>query len=78
LDAKQAEVNKMNEANEFYEDMRSRKVSHHKDGDAADAKGVTQDSESGNGETKRNSGATTTKDGIPSHAEKDVTLTPNG
>ncbi|KAI0095306.1 ATG16-domain-containing protein [Irpex rosettiformis] len=73
LDAKQAEVNKMNEANEFYEDMKLRK-----DTGSTDANPASHDQESGNGETKRNSGATTTTDGMPSHAEKDVTLTPNG
>ncbi len=74
LDAKQAEVNKMNEANDFYEELKHRKDTQR----TTDAKPVSNDQESGNGETKRDSGATTTTDGMPSHAEKDVTLTPNG
>lgn len=84
LDAKQAEVNKMNEANDFYENMKSRKetVAARKPPSTVDEeagpKSVLQDGLSGNGEAKRNSGSSTTKDGIPSHAEKDVTLTPNG
>lgn len=78
LDAKQAEVNKMNEVNEFYEDMRIRKNTQRDDAGGTDVKPASRDPESGNGETKRNSGATTTTDGMPSHAEKDVTLTPNG
>ncbi|KAI0348703.1 ATG16-domain-containing protein [Trametopsis cervina] len=77
LDAKQAEVNKMNAANEFYEDMKSRKETVRKD-ENVDPPAGSNAQESGNGEPKRNSGSTTTKDGIPSHAETDVTLTPNG
>lgn len=75
----------MNEANEFYEDMRSRKESAippRKPSSTVDeeagAKAVSQELLSGNGEAKRNSGSSTTKDGMPSHAQKDVTLTPNG
>jgi autophagy-related protein 16-1 len=37
LDAKQAEANKMNEANEFYEDMRTRhQATFHRKGEDAD------------------------------------------
>lgn len=82
LDAKQAEVNKMNEANEFYEDMKSRKqtVMDWRKGSTTDDSDVpsANDQHSGNGESKRSSGSTTTKDGMPSHAEKDLNLTPNG
>lgn len=84
LDAKQAEVNKMNAANQFYEDMQSRKPANtikktpSTSNDPGDAQAVTQNSESGNGEGRRTSGSTTTKDGTLSHAEKDVNLTPNG
>ena len=76
-------MNRLNEANEFYENMKSRKETTgaarkppstvDEDGDAK-VPGLL----SGNGEAKRNSGSSTTKDGIPSHVEKDVTLTPNG
>ena len=88
LDAKQAEVNKMNEANEFYEDMqskreavlnwRSKSQTSHTEVDNVDGRSTAQESESGNGEEKKETGATTTKDGTPSHAETDVNLTPNG
>ena len=72
LDAKQAEVNKMNEVNEFYEDMR-RQAAARKEGDPPPA-----DSVSGNGEEKKETGSTMTKDGTPSPGETDVNLTPNG
>ena len=82
LDAKQAEVNKMNEANEFYEDMQSRKQAvlnwqagqKSEDGDAPAA----NTNGSGNGEEKKETGSTMTKDGTPSPGETDVNLTPNG
>ncbi|KAI0757176.1 ATG16-domain-containing protein [Daedaleopsis nitida] len=82
LDAKQAEANRMNEANEFYEDMQSRRQAvlnwqagtNDENGDAA----ATNSTVSGNGEEKTETGAPTTKDGTPSHAETDVNLTPNG
>ena len=86
LDAKQAEVNKMNEANEFYEDMKSRKqtvMDWRKDSSSPDDNVDPRTSQgsgnlSGNGEVKRSSDPTTRKDGIPSHGEKDLSLTPNG
>ena len=88
LEAKQAEVNKMNEANEFYEDMRSRKQAvmnwrkgssaGDSDADPRSSQGSSSGKGSGNGELKRNSDSTTTKDGTPSHGEKDLNLTPNG
>ena len=82
LDAKQAEVNRLNEANEFYEDMQSRKQAvlnwqagqKSEDGDAPAA----NTNGSGNGEEKKETGGTPTKDGTPSQAETDVNLTPNG
>lgn len=70
LDAKQAEVNKMNEANEFYEDMKSRKQT--------DSTGGDGDVSSGKEESKTGSDASTTTDGTPSPAQKDVSQTPNG
>lgn len=86
LDAKQAEVNKMNEANDFYEDMQSRRqaVINWRTGSSTggdertDAQSVPQELQSGKAEDKRGSGSSTTKDGTPSPAEKDVSLTPNG
>lgn len=88
LDAKQAEVNKMNDANDFYEDMQSRKqaVMNWQKGSTTDEGSVnarsTHGSESGNGsgngEVKRDSGSTKMKDGIPSHTETDLNMTPNG
>lgn len=86
LDAKQAEVNKMNEANEFYEDMKSRKqtvLDWRQDSSVPDDNADHHTSQgsgnaSGNGEVKRTSDPTMKKDGIPSHGEKDLSLTPNG
>jgi len=65
LDAKQVEANKMNQANEFYEEMRSRRdtVLEWQNGAASDAL-----SESGNGSAR---------DGTQSLLEE-VDLTPNG
>lgn len=50
LDAKQAEANKMNEANDFYEDLRSRHqaVLNWRDGSAGDAANGAETSQSGN------------------------------
>ncbi|TCD67528.1 hypothetical protein EIP91_012282 [Steccherinum ochraceum] len=88
LDAKQSEVNKMNEANDFYEDMQSRrdavlnwrsKSSTNTEDDNADNRSAAQQApESGNGEEKRASGSAKKKDGIPSPEEKDTNQTPNG
>ncbi|KAI0321112.1 ATG16-domain-containing protein [Amylostereum chailletii] len=83
LDAKQAEVNKMNDANDFYQDMRTRHqaVIDWRDGsnagDGADAQSVSQRSVSGNGNTNGD-GEAETKNGTPSQQEKGVSLTPNG
>ncbi|KAK7694465.1 hypothetical protein QCA50_001651 [Cerrena zonata] len=73
LDAKQAEVNKMNEANEFYEDMQSRKQSVSQNSRRGD-----DDASSGKEESKTESDSPTTKDGTLSPAQKDVSRTPNG
>ncbi|KAI0762816.1 ATG16-domain-containing protein [Fomes fomentarius] len=81
LDAKQAEAARMNEANEFYEEMQSRRqaVLNWQAGQGENGDGPAANSTvSGNGEEKKETGATTTKDGTPSHAETDVNLTPNG
>ncbi|KAJ7655068.1 ATG16-domain-containing protein [Mycena polygramma] len=81
LDAKQAEANKMNEANEFYENMRSRHqtVLTWRDGsDANGADSTSQSSVSGNGDAEEGELPTRTKDGTPSPAAKAVDLTPNG
>ena len=74
LDAKQSEVNNMNEANEFYEDMRRQAANGRRDSDAppSDSTG------SGNGEETKETGGTMTRDGILSPGETDVNLTPNG
>lgn len=83
LDAKQAEVNRMNEANDFYEDMRtrhqaaeiSREVS-----DAAPNPGDPTDAQrtSGNGSVNGEEVGVGTKDGTRFQQEKGVNLTPNG
>ena len=82
LDAKQAEVNKMNEANDFYEDMRSRKQQvmdwRQDSGTEGGSEVPSHNEQSGNGESRRSSGSTTTKDGMPSHTEKDPNMSPNG
>ena len=75
LDAKQAEANRMNEANQFYEEMQSRKAAQNQD--KADASSLNS-SVSGNGEERQETGSTMTNHGTPSHAETDVNLTPNG
>jgi len=85
LDAKQAEVNKMNAANEFYEDMQSRKqtvLNWQSDaGSASEEKAEVQslpESVSGNGVETEEAAPATTTDGMPSPAETDVSQTPNG
>ena len=72
----------MNEANDFYEDMQSRRQAvmnwqagqPSEDGDTptANTNGL------GNGEEKKETGASPKKDGTLSLAETDVNLTPNG
>ena len=84
LDAKQAEVNKMNEANELYEELQSRRQAmlNTRKGstisDEASEAPSTSDQPSGNGESKRSSGSTTTKNGTLSPTETDQSKTPNG
>ncbi|ESK98415.1 autophagy protein 16 [Moniliophthora roreri MCA 2997] len=83
LDAKQTEANKMNEANEFYEDMRSRRqaVLNWRDGEASNATdnaSQTSLSASGNGEGKESDPSKEKKDGTQSPATKGMDLTPNG
>ncbi|KAH9846049.1 ATG16-domain-containing protein [Lenzites betulinus] len=83
LDAKQAEVNRMNEANQFYEDMQTRRQTGQDahagaNGDASSDSPAANANGSGNGEDRTETGSTTTTDGTPSHAETDVNLTPNG
>ncbi|KAF9454909.1 ATG16-domain-containing protein [Macrolepiota fuliginosa MF-IS2] len=76
LDAKQAEANKMNEANAFYEDMRSRHQ-------ASATPNGTDDSDpshssSGKGELRTNLQAAETQDESLSPTQRMVDLTPNG
>ena len=87
LDTKQEEVNKMNEANEFYQDMRSKR-----ERDTTESTSPTGASGSGapeqtNGTPERLSGndqlngtASTVKttDGTTSSGENSLSLTPNG
>jgi autophagy-related protein 16 len=75
LDAKQADANKMNEANAFYEDMRSRHQAISRNGaDGSD----TSPSSSGKGEIKANHQETGTPEGTLSPTLKMMNLTPNG
>ncbi|KAJ3569279.1 hypothetical protein NP233_g5154 [Leucocoprinus birnbaumii] len=75
LDAKQAEANKMNEANAFYEDMRSRHQTNSKNGtNGSDTSPLS----SGKGELRTNHQETGTPDGTLSPTLMNVNLTPNG
>jgi autophagy-related protein 16-1 len=71
----------MNEANEFYEDMRSKhqNVLSWRDGSngAGDQMSATT-SESGNEDAKKDEVDMSAKDGTPSPPGKNVDLTPNG
>jgi autophagy-related protein 16-1 len=88
LDTKQHEANRMNEANEFYEDMRSQRdaILTWREGSGQPNGGVNDDQVSvsasapgsGNGEAKGDEVEISTKDGTPSPPKKDVDLTPNG
>ncbi|KAJ3775111.1 ATG16-domain-containing protein [Lentinula raphanica] len=85
LDAKQSEANKMNEANEFYEDMRSKHqaVLNWRDGSAAGDTTASSNtgghgSVSGNGEARDPDLSVETKDGILSTTQKRVDQTQNG
>ncbi|KAF8219247.1 ATG16-domain-containing protein [Tricholoma matsutake] len=93
LDAKQAEANKMNEANQFYENMRSRHqavlnwrddsdggqgaTGHLRNG-ADTSSEVSTSSVSGKGVANDDSPFPPMKDGIPSPVQDPVDLTPNG
>ena len=83
LDAKQAEVNRMNEANDFYEDMRTRhqaSANSREGQETAAGPGDHSDgqSTSGNGSVNGEEVAAGTKDGTRFQQEKGVNLTPNG
>lgn len=91
LDAKQAEANKMNEANQFYETMRSQHqaVLNWRDGSDSGqgvmdslhngaATGSQASSVSGKGVANDASPLLPMKDGIPSPVQYAVDLTPNG
>lgn len=76
----------MNEANNFYEDMQSRRNAvlnwRTESGTSGDENTEVQpppkDSVSGNGEETKEPGAATTKDGTPSPVETGANQTPNG
>lgn len=83
LDAKQTEVNRMNEANDFYEDMRTRQLATanwRENSEAASNEGdsVDNQSASGNGNVNGEEVGAGTKDGTRFQQEKSVNLTPNG
>jgi autophagy-related protein 16 len=83
LDAKQAEVNRMNEANDFYEDLRTRHQATANSLEAPEAGTNPGDhtgaqSASGNGSVNGEEVAAGTKDGTRFQQEKGVNLTPNG
>ena len=84
LDAKQEEVNKMNEVNEFYQDMRSKRVVP-ESASPTGAGGGTSDQANGkparlSGNDQLNGTASTAKttDGTTSSGENSLSLTPNG
>jgi autophagy-related protein 16 len=81
LDAKQTEANRMNEANDFYEDMRTKHqaVLTWRDGSVnggADSRSTSQ--LSGNGSEAGDEAKAGTKNGTTSLQDKGVSLTPNG
>ncbi|KAI0036651.1 ATG16-domain-containing protein [Vararia minispora EC-137] len=84
LDAKQTEVNQMNEANDFYEDMRTKHqaVLNWRDGSEASRNGGADSHSasqvSGNGSEAGEESATGKKNGTMSPQQKGVSLTPNG
>jgi autophagy-related protein 16 len=85
LDAKQAEANKMNEANDFYETMRSKHqaVLNWRDEageprNGADTASQASVSVSGKADALEKEPSTETKDGMPSPAVKDTNPIPNG
>ena len=87
LDAKQEEVNKMNEVNEFYQDMRSKRERVPTESASPTGAGGGGTSDQTNGQPTRLSGndqlngtASTAKttDGTTSSGENSLSLTPNG
>jgi len=83
LDAKQVEANRMNEANEFYETMRSRRDTvlswrDSQNGEAPDGISNRPTSGSGKGSGSSLGPIATTKNGALSPAVKKVDQTPNG
>jgi len=83
LDAKQEEVNKMNEVNEFYQDMRSRRETTPRTGtesstDDLDSKPNHKPSVSGNEEVNGTPTTAKTTDGTTSQEETLVNPIPNG
>ena len=85
LDAKQEEVNKMNEANEFYQDMRSKPVAPESTSPTGAGGSGTSDQTNGtpsrlSGNDQLNGTASTAKttDGTTSSGENSLSLTPNG
>lgn len=79
LDAKQAEANKMNEANDFYEDMRSRHqaVMSWRDKSAIDGNDP-EETGTGNGVTNGDRKSTQMKDGTKFPPDPKTNLNPNG
>ena len=85
LDAKQAEAHKMNEANQFYENMRSKHqaVLNWRDGSEGDSQSragtdAGSDTKSGKGEPHEADHSTAMKDGLPSLILNPLEVTPNG
>jgi autophagy-related protein 16 len=85
LDAKQVEANRMNEANEFYENMRSKHdtVLSWREGSGQDVVGSAPTSDSnfplsGKGSGDHQAMGTMMKNGLLSPTSKAVDLTPNG
>lgn len=83
LDAKQEEVNKMNEVNEFYQDMRSRRETTPRTGTESSTDNLDSDpnhkpSVSGNEEVNGTAEAAKTTDGTTSQEETLVNPIPNG
>jgi autophagy-related protein 16 len=81
LDAKQAEANRVNEANEFYETMRSRRdtvLSWRDDSETPDGTANRPTSRSGKGSGSPLGQVAATKNGPVSPAARKVDQTPNG
>jgi autophagy-related protein 16 len=81
LDAKQAEANRVNEANEFYETMRSRRdtvLSWRNDSETPDGTANRPTSRSGKGSGSPLGQVAATKNGPVSPAARKVDQTPNG